>query len=285
MRYVIRFYMCLIFKAIVCEPSKEFVNTFNNMILTVEGKLIGGKAVTIDKFPSSVQFFNQGNFCAGTILNSWTVMTAAHCFDFNKNVENMLIHVGTSHMYDRNAKVHEVDYIVIHEDYNKPLPFACDIALIFLETPIELNNKTKKGIIVNTNKWMSAKEKDFEITGWGYTSYGGSLSKLGLMMAVLKYVSWKKCEKMNNLDLSSDMFCLYGDGLTDTCQGDSGGSVLWNKMVVGIVSHGEGCAKKGKPSIYTNVLYFRDWIKSKVKKFFLEYCERKGAITYVAKTN
>lgn len=49
-------------------------------------------------------------------------------------------------------------------------------------------------------------------------------------MARLHYVNPEECSKL--LDghyLTSDMFCLYGDGESDTCQGDSGGGVLWNK--------------------------------------------------------
>ena len=52
----------------------------------------------------------------------------------------------------------------------------------------------------------------------------------------------------------------------DACQGDSGGPLLCsmdNKAIlIGVVSHGSGCGEAGKPGIYANVDYFKDWFKS-----------------------
>lgn len=60
----------------------------------MEGKIVGGTPVSMDRFPAMVQLYNLGNMCAGNILNSWTVLTSAHCFDYNVNVEEVVIQVG-----------------------------------------------------------------------------------------------------------------------------------------------------------------------------------------------
>lgn len=42
---------------------------------------------------------------------------------------------------------------------------------------------------------------------------------------------------------------------------------------MGIVSHGDGCSNKDKPSIYTNVWFFRKWITDKIiahSHYFIE---------------
>lgn len=36
---------------------------------------------------------------------------------------------------------------------------------------------------------------------------------------------------------------------------------------MGIVSHGDGCSNKDKPSIYTNVWYFKKWITDKITTY------------------
>lgn len=58
----------------------------------------------------------------------------------------------------------------------------------------------------------------------------GEVSEIGLQMALLKHVAPEKCSRLHgDYKLTKDMFCLYGEGERDVCQGDSGGAVLWNK--------------------------------------------------------
>lgn len=51
-------------------------------------------------------------------------------------------------------------------------------------------------------------------------------------------------------------------GGIDTCQGDSGGAMICDNVIKGIVSYGKGCAKPNKPGIYTNVYIHRKWIQA-----------------------
>ena len=52
----------------------------------------------------------------------------------------------------------------------------------------------------------------------------------------------------------------------DACQGDSGGplicSINGSAILVGVVSYGHGCGEEGKPGIYANVNYFKEWFDS-----------------------
>ncbi|KOB74739.1 Serine protease 1 [Operophtera brumata] len=167
------------------------------------GKIVGGRPVLMKHFPSMVQLYNLGNMCAGNILNSWTVLTAAHCFDYNQNVKEIVIQV------------------VLHHKYNETLNFACDIAMVFLSRSIRFTKNSKKGILATDATWMSRGEKNFTVTGWGWT-------KKGLMMTYLRFIPNDECGRLHDLTLTRDMFCLYGEGTRDTCKGDSGGGVLWH---------------------------------------------------------
>lgn len=44
-------------------------------------------------------------------------------------------------------------------------------------------------------------------------------------------------------------------------QGDSGGGLMFDNVLVGVVSWGEDCALKHFPGVYAKVSYVRDWIK------------------------
>ncbi|XP_026726918.1 chymotrypsin-1-like [Trichoplusia ni] len=236
-------------------------------------KIVGGKEVDLEQYPFAVQFFNLGSLCGGAILNSWAVLTSAHCFDGNKDIDEMVVQIGSKYIYDFNAKRHEIRSFATHEDYDKEIPFEKDIAILFLKKPIRFGKLAKKAVLVKHSKWMDVSQKNFIVTGWGLTNYHGSVSESSLMMTHLTYVPIEQCSRLHDLKLSEDMFCLYGFGKRDTCRGDSGGGVLWRGSLVGLTSHGDGCAKVDKPSVYTNLWYMRKWIKAKVYQFIEEFCQ------------
>lgn len=55
----------------------------------------------------------------------------------------------------------------------------------------------------------------------------------------------------------------------DSCQGDSGGPLLVDGKLLGVVSHGEGCARSARrlPGVYTSVPAFKDWIDAQLASF------------------
>lgn len=54
-------------------------------------KIIGGTKTDQLEFPFNAIFINYGGMCGGTILARKVVLTAGHCFDFNKNISQMKI--------------------------------------------------------------------------------------------------------------------------------------------------------------------------------------------------
>ena len=101
--------------------------------------------------------------------------------------------------------------------------------------------------------------------GWGKTRPVAAFEPSSVLrMLALNKVSNEECLKLagwTDASLVDDnVFCGH-DPNRKTCYGDSGGPVIGNDKVVGIVSWGSGlCGSDSKPGVYTKVSNYWDWI-------------------------
>lgn len=103
------------------------------------------------------------------------------------------------------------------------------------------------------------------VSGFGRLGEGRAASTILQRLAV-PYVNREVCIESTQLRISQNMFCAGYDNIAkDACQGDSGGPhvTLYRDtyFVTGIVSWGEGCARKGKYGVYTRVSKYIRWIR------------------------
>ncbi len=102
--------------------------------------------------------------------------------------------------------------------------------------------------------------------GWGKTRPVAAFEPSSVLrMLALNKVSNSECLRLAGLTDTSlvddTVFCGH-DPNRKTCYGDSGGPVIGNNKVVGIVSWGSGlCGNDSKPGVYTKVSKYWDWIK------------------------
>lgn len=167
---------------------------------------------------------------------------------------------------DGHEQKREVEKIIRHENYSYTDDNVdYDIALLKLKEPIIFDGlRTAPACIIESN--FSAGEM-CTITGWGRLSYKGKNPDI-LQEAKIKLVSEDSCKAIFGLDFTPRMLCAGGDGVKDACQGDSGGPLMCERnhkfYLTGLTSWGIGCAIKGKPGVYTNILELKQWIEDNI---------------------
>ena len=136
-----------------------------------------------------------------------------------------------------------------------------DIALVKLKTKPAGNTK-----VISRGSPTIPVGEPLEVTGWGAITESGQVSKL-LLKATVPYVDNTTCNEPASYNgrVPPKMMCAgRREGGVDSCQGDSGGPLVWktseSSVLVGVVSFGEGCARKLKYGVYTRVSAYLDWI-------------------------
>lgn len=235
-----------------CVPLLETGSYF-------DGRIVGGVPTTIAKHPHqvSLQTTYGGHFCGGSIIAKDVIVTAAHCVIW-KTVSDIKIRLGsTSHM--KGGVLVAAKALKYHEYYDR-LSYHNDVAIIKLSHPVS------ESLSIRYIKLANVTPKNGTlavVTGWGVLEQGGLYLPTNLQEIEINIIGRKECSSTSykyGSTITSTMICAYGDGI-DACQADSGGPLVANNKLVGIVSWGNGCAKRGYPGVYTDVAEVKEWIE------------------------
>ncbi|XP_004423266.2 PREDICTED: LOW QUALITY PROTEIN: coagulation factor X [Ceratotherium simum simum] len=234
-------------------------------------RIVGGRDCTEGECPWQALLINEENegFCGGTILSEFYILTAAHCLHQAKRFK---VRVGdrNTEVEEGNEMVHEVELIVKHNKFVRET-YDFDIAVIRLKTPITFRMNVAPACLPEKD-WAESTlmtQKTGIVSGFGRVHEKGRLSTT-LKMLVVPYVDRNTCKLSSSFTITQNMFCAgYDSKPQDACQGDSGGPHVTQfkdtYFITGIVSWGEGCARKGKYGVYTKVANFLKWIDRSMK--------------------
>ncbi|XP_034392678.1 chymotrypsin-C-like isoform X2 [Cyclopterus lumpus] len=234
-------------------------------------RVVGGEDVRPHSWPwqISLQYNRQGEWrhtCGGTLISNQWVLTAAHCIRY----ETYRVAMGKHNLIQTEdaAVFMGTANIVVHEKWN-PFFIRNDIALIKLESPVTFSDSITAACLPSAGFLLPHNESCY-VTGWGRVYTGGPIADI-LQQALLPVVDHATCTKRDwwGTQVKDTMVCAGGDGVVSGCNGDSGGPLncqttagAWE--VHGIVSFGSGlsCNFPKKPTVFTQVSSYIDWISS-----------------------
>ncbi|EDL13404.1 chymotrypsin-like elastase family member 2A preproprotein [Mus musculus] len=237
-------------------------------------RVVGGQEATPNTWPwqVSLQVLSSGRWrhnCGGSLVaNNW-VLTAAHCLSNYQTYRVLLGAHSLSNPGAGSAAV-QVSKLVVHQRWNSQnVGNGYDIALIKLASPVTLSKNIQTACLPPAGTILPRNYVCY-VTGWGLLQTNGN-SPDTLRQGRLLVVDYATCSSASwwGSSVKSSMVCAGGDGVTSSCNGDSGGPLncrasngQW--QVHGIVSFGSslGCNYPRKPSVFTRVSNYIDWINS-----------------------
>ncbi|XP_072572554.1 suppressor of tumorigenicity 14 protein homolog isoform X3 [Paramormyrops kingsleyae] len=234
-------------------------------------RIVGGQNADIGEWPwqVSLHFMTNGHVCGASILSKTWLLSAAHCFQTtspeNLIPDNWRAYSGLRTQYsEENVQMRNIKRIITHPEYND-MTNDYDIALLELNEPLLFTN-TIYPICLPDSTHVFPAGLSCWVTGWGMLREGGNTAPI-LQKAEVKVINDTICDTVTEGQVTSRMLCSgFLAGGVDACQGDSGGPLVCREesgkwFQAGIVSWGEGCARRNKPGVYTRVTKLRDWIR------------------------
>ncbi|XP_067629470.1 serine protease grass-like [Eurosta solidaginis] len=229
--------------------------------------------------------------CGGSLITDRFVLTAAHCMvnvrekiigvrlgEHNIKEEFDCVTIKSRQICAPPVEDIDVEKTIPHPDFNNAYK-RNDVALIKLQHSVQFKKHIKPiclPIIPDAAK--IPKDLRFFIAGWGGTENDKTADIL--QKALVPFKTRDQCQQIyRRTRITENHLCAGGDGLIDSCKGDSGGPLFYlapysgsikspRYVQYGIVSFGgtECGSYKNYPGIYANVAYFMPWITREIAR-------------------
>ncbi|XP_047534170.1 trypsin, alkaline B-like [Vanessa atalanta] len=230
--------------------------------LPSQQRIAGGSTVNISRYPFLVALLaardgvNYRQSCGASIINNRSVLTAAHCL--RGSVNQFRVRAGSS-TASSGGTVHNANRIIIHPNYNE-FTLNNDIAVLRLSSQFSFGSNVRVGSIAGANYNLGDNQSVWA-AGWGLTSFNGSPSE-NLRHIQLWTMNQNTCQNIYGSVVTQNVLCAAPRVAGGICTQDSGGPLLHNNVIVGVVSFGGRCGQAQFPGGFARVSRYTSWIRS-----------------------
>ncbi|XP_077613357.1 coagulation factor XII isoform X2 [Crocuta crocuta] len=241
-------------------------------------RVVGGLVALPGAHPYIAALYWRHNFCAGNLIASCWVLTAAHCLQNRPAPEELRVVLGQDR---HNQSCEQCQTLAVrsyrlHEAFS-PITYQHDLALLRLQEGEDghcaLLSPFVQPVCLPSGaaRPAEAEAAPCEVAGWGHQFEGAGKYSSFLQEAQVPLIPTERCSapEVHGVSFTSGMLCAgFLEGGTDACQGDSGGPLVCEDeaaehqlILRGIVSWGSGCGDRYKPGVYTDVASYLAWIQ------------------------
>jgi secreted trypsin-like serine protease len=230
--------------------------------------VVGGFPIEISQAPWTVALSSRdrfggtraGQFCGGVAIARTVVLTAAHCMADDvlgappDRVRDLKVITGRTDLLADEGEEVAVRDVRVNPGYDSATNSG-DFAVLTLAEELP-----QAAVVAMAGAGDPAYRPGTEalVSGWGDITGGGGYPRR-LRAARLHVLSDDLCSRAypggpDGTYRADTMLCAgEATGGPDACQGDSGGPLMAGGRLIGLVSWGSGCGRRGSPGVYTRV--------------------------------
>ncbi|XP_040183402.1 trypsin-3-like [Rana temporaria] len=228
-----------------------------------DDKIINGYECAQHSQPWQVYIsYNGGQWCAGSLISSQWIISAAHCY---KPPNTFIAHLGEHDVTKQEGTEQriQVEKAIMHPLYDEESADH-DFMLVKLAKPAQFNQYVQPIPVASSCPTAGSQ---CLVSGWGNMRIIGVQYATKLQCLDLPVLSDSSCKASYSNMITSNMFCAgFLEGGKDACSADSGGPLVCNGKLYGVVSWGRMCALRNYPGVYTKVCNYFDWIKNIIEQ-------------------
>jgi secreted trypsin-like serine protease len=234
-------------------------------------RIVGGDEASTTTTPWVVALTTSGGqfFCGGTLVAPTKVVTAAHCVTtpmFNSGVaakspSSLRVVAGRTDLRSYDGVEVRVSSVWFDPKF-RDVGAGDDVAVLTLARTVPYRTLP---LVAAGDTAGYAPGVMATVLGWGRLAEGAGPSPT-LQSVQVPVVADKTCAaEESDFDANAMVCAGYPQGGRDACAGDSGGPMVVDGRLVGVVSWGDGCARAGKPGVYTRLTSYQDEVSAQLR--------------------